>query len=513
MSAVHSKAWRTEPAHRAPPDQKPRLKYETLLVVAPGVVLATLLTAWNYSSKPLWRDEWYTLSTANRPLLDMLEIIKGPDVGLAGFYSVMHLWLLVDDAVWWLRLPSALATVALSVVTALLARRLAGLAAGVSAGLLIAVLPPVVLHAQEARAYPLVLLTTTATALLMLRYRDHPTPRLAWGLVVVAALPGCLHPIVGLPAVAGLFLGAVISPGRAARSRLVLISLPAAAGGLLLIAAGFRQQVGAATQERPSVGDLAALPGSLVGPLWITALLWGLVVVGLVSLGSPRPPRHGAGTWVVLTCWLLAPFVVVSGMGLGGSFFRARYVSDATPVLAVLAAMGLGCLVGIVVSRRHLATTLVVGGATIVALVPLVPAAGLLRDRTYYADDPRSAALAIAADTQPGDAVVYIGPTARGMTTYYLPDSTMLDDVLMTQSPAQSKSITGREVPEEDRDEALSGHPRVWVVALTSGGTWPDEAKAADATANRSRISDDEYGNVRVELWEDSLKSTRRGDR
>lgn len=501
MSTVDSKPGRTEPAHLTRRDQGPRRRYETLLVVAPGMALAVLLTGLNYSGKPLWRDEWYTLSTADRPFVDMLEIVKGPDVGLAGYYGVMHLWLLVDDTVWWLRLPSALATVALSVVTALLAHRLAGAGAGVVAGLLVAVLPPVVLHAQEARAYPLVLLTTAVTALLVLRYREHPTLRLAWWLAMVAALPGCLHPIVGLPAVAGLFLGAVLSPRQASRLRLVLISAPAAAGGLLLIGAGFRQQVGAATEERPSVADLVALPGSLVGPLWLTALLWTLALLGFVALARPRRTRSGRGAWLVLACWLLAPLLVVSGMGLGGSFFRARYVSDAAPALAVLAAVGLASLAGVIGSHRRAVTIAVTAAATAVVLVALVPTADLFRDRSYYADDPRSAALAIATGAAPGDAVVYVGPTARGMTTYYLPAGAPLDDALMTESPAQSRSITGREVPEEERGTALAGHPRVWVVAMTSGGAWPDEAKAADATAGRSRVSEGRYGNVRVEVW------------
>lgn len=495
-----SGATSTRPSHRSgsTPSRHRPAGTSLLVSTAPGAVLALVFTAWHYSSKPLWRDEWYTLSTADRPFTGMLEIVKGPDVGLAGFYGVMHLWLLVDDSVWWLRLPSAAATVALSVVTALLARRLAGTAAGVVSGLLVATLPPVFAHAQEARAYPLVLLTTTLTALLMLRYRDSPTAHRGWWLAGVAALPGCLHPIVGLPAVAGLFLGAVIAPGRAKRARLVVVSSPAAVGGLLLVAAGFRQQVGSATPPPVAPGALSELPRSLAGPLWMTVLLWVLASVGLLIVARRHRATDDQGTWILLVCWLLAPLVVVSGMGLGGSFFRARYVSDAAPVFAVLAAIALTEPLRTAVSRLWV---LAAAAIVLVVLTRGSLAMADVRDQGYYSDDPRSAAAALAAGARPGDAVVYTGRTARGMTTYYLPRGTPVEDALMTRTPMESQSIEGQEVAADQRSSALSAYERVWVVGATLGGELSDSTKVADVTEGRRQVDRTDYGGFRVELW------------
>ena len=474
----------------------------TALVIAPGMLLATVLTALNYSSKPLWRDEWYTLSTADRPLLGMLEIIKGPDVGLAGFYSAMHLWLSLGDAIWWLRLPSALATVALSVVAALLARRLAGAPAGFLAGLLVAALPPVFTHAQEARAYPLVLLTTTLTALLVLRYRDSPTPQRGWWLAAAAVTPGCLHPIVGLPAVAGLFLGAVLAPGRARRSRLVALSAPAAVGGLLLIAAGFRQQREGSTPEPAALADLARLPLTLAGPVWLALLLWGSAVAGLVFLAHQGAPARDGRSWLVLTCWLAAPLVVVSGMGLAGSYFRDRYVSDAAPALAVLVACALAHLLSAGPSRLRVVAVVAVTAAV---LVPGIVTAVDFRSQSYDADDPRSAAASLALAARPGDAVVYVGTTARGLTTYYLrkeaPGEDVPDDVLMSATPLESQSLTGREVPADERTKTLSEHQRVWVVGATVSGKIPDPEKVADVTQGRRMVRQEDHGGFRTQLW------------
>ena len=467
--------------------------------MAPGVVLAVVLTAWRYSSKPLWRDEFYTWDTARRSLAQMVVLLRdNPDVGLTGYYAAMHLWLLVSTSVWWLRLPGAVATVVVAGTLAVLGRRVGGTAVGVVAGLLAAALPAVAVHAQEARPYPLVLASVSLTVLAMLRYRENPGQGRAWALAVVAAAPGCLHPIVGLPVVVGIFAAALLAPGRAPRAGVVLTSLPAAVGGgalVLLAAQAAPPQDPAARQSLTQLTDLAAAP---VGAWWLTAALWAAAAVGVIALHRGRSRLDAAGFPILLGA-LVAPFVVVCAMGLAGSFSQPRYVSAATVPLAVLAALGLAAAA----SRlpRSL-STLALGAATLgVVLALLVPVVSL-RQARFFGDDPRSGTLSLASHLQPGDAVAFNGATTRGLTDLYLPAGTRLEDTLLARSPTASSTIWGIDAPEDAWPRLLGPHPRLWVVSTSpSGARWDDDPRFARLTADRSMLTRESYGNWHLTLW------------
>lgn len=259
-----------------------------LLALLPGLLLATALTAWRFDAKPMWRDEWYTLGTADRPLLDVLHLVSGSqDVGLAGYYSAVHAWLLLGDGTAWLRLPSAVGTLVLVAATVAVARRQAGRAAGVVAGLLAAVAPEVVAHAQEARPYPLVLAGVACTLWSLLRYRERPGPGRAWTVALVAVVPGTLHPIAGLPAVVGMLGAASLRPGLASRREIVAVALPAAVTGSVLVGAALVVAAGQSSGPPPTADDLPLLLTSLTGGRWLAAGTLVAATAGALALRRP----------------------------------------------------------------------------------------------------------------------------------------------------------------------------------------------------------------------------------
>jgi mannosyltransferase len=458
------------------------------------------LTAWRYDDKPMWRDEYFTYGTVNRDLPGMLSILDGPDIGLAGYYSLMHLWMLLSDSTWWLRAPGALATVATAGLVALLGRRLGGMAVGVASGLLICVMPAVVTHAQEARAYPFVLLATTATALCLLRHLDVPTTRTRGVLAVVAVLPGLIHPLPGLPAVAGMFAGALLAPGQERRPLLVLTAIPAAVVGCGLVVAGYLQQGDVDPGPKTGLTGLISFHQNFAATRPFSALLALLALVGLVRVARSRGP------WLVLVGWCAAPVVVIGGLGLAGSYFRFRYVASITSAVVVLVAVGVVVLAAFAAraarlqDRPVLAHGLTAAGI-VVLLVPLGADALRFRATPFYADDTRAAVEQFASRYRQGDAVVFSGLVGRGSTEFYLPPGTSIDDTLLLEAPVPSGTLAGVEVAASRRAAVLEDRDRVWVVGTVSRGDWSSAALGEEVAADRVLQERYDRGLFVYELW------------
>lgn len=502
MSAVDSKPGRTEPAHLAPPGKKPRLTRETLLIVAPGTVLAILLTAWNYSSKPMWRDEWFTYGTVERPFTGMVNLLADKDGGLAGFYLLMHAWMLMGDSVAWMRVPAAVCTVLVAALTALVGRRVAGPAVGVVSGLLIALMPTVIDHAQEARAYPLVLAAVTATALAALCLQDSPSTGRWVALSALGYLATALHPLPGAPAVAGIFLGLLLCPGPAARWRILVAGVPAGLVAATLIALGYLQQ---------GVTDTANGGGirQAINVRFLMAPGWGLLLVMLaLSALSLVTLRHRSSRLVLLLAWIVVPLLSLTALISLGSFFKPRYASAIVPAACVLVAVGV-VLVAAAAARAlpsryyTLSQGIVVSVVTLGLLVPLVPNAARTLDSPFRTDDPRAATDALVAGYRDGDAVIYSGSMARGLTEHYAPAGEDLEDPLLVRSPLASDSITGEELPIDQAASAVEDYERLWVVGTLSGpgDQWNSQKRVDTVTTGRGLIEERTFGRYRLQLW------------
>lgn len=483
-----------------------------LATVVPGALLSTVLTAWHYSSKPMWRDEWFTYGTAERSLPQMARLLSESDGGLVGFYLFTHAWMSFGDSLAWVRLPAAIATVVLTALTALVGRRLGGPLVGALSGLIVAVLPSVTDHAQEARAYPLVIAATVATALAALRYRETASRQRGVVLAVLAVVAVVTHPLPGAPAVAGIVLGLLRAPGDARRSRVVLLAAPAGAAALALVAWGASQGGGSSNP-----GGLRSL-GFMLTLRFAVAPTWALLVVLLLlsSVGALALVGSRRGESVLVLAWIAVPVATITASIFAGSFSEARYLSAVVPAAAVLAAAGsvaVGRAIAAVLVRRpgHDAryapwvgpvTATVLTAAVVLAYLPGVAE---LRQSPYMKDDLRGASAYLTAESRPGDGVVYSGTTARGMTENYSPEvAARLDDVLLAVAPLPAGSIRGTEISAAERPTAATDNSRIWVIGARSTSGWRSQEAVDDLTAGFQLRAQESFGSWFIERWDRS---------
>ncbi len=485
--------------------------------VLPGALLALALSAWRFSAVPLWRDEWITWSVVVRPWGSMVALLSERDGGLWPFYAAMHAWMLVDDSVAWMRVPSGLATVVAVVVTALVGRRVAGPLAGALSGVVLAILPAVVAHAQQARAYPEVMALAALTALAALRWRAAPTPGRTAALAVVAAATVAAHPLPGVPAVAGLIAALLASPGAGRRPAAALAGAPAALLAGVLVAVGARQ-VGLVLTDAPGGLETLARFRLVLAPRWWT--LW--LLAALAVAGARWVWHRGRGSSLLLLAWAAAPPLVLAGLVAAGSFSTRRYLVAGLPAVAVLVATGavaLGAVVASTVAARAGVAGAGVSSAgarragqpwvaptvalALVAVVVAALAPGAIARRTapYAGDDPRSAAHHVAAHQRAGDVVVHGGPFARGMTGFYAPAGTVPADPLLASDRLASDTVDGVDLPAEAQRAAVAGAPRLWVVATHDGAALEGAETIDRVTAGRARLEQESFGNVVVQLW------------
>ncbi|GAB7190145.1 hypothetical protein NUM3379_08510 [Kineococcus sp. NUM-3379] len=463
------------------------------------VLVAVPVTAWRYDTKPLWRDEFYSLATAAREYPVMLRGLLVTDAGMGPWYALLRPWVLLSQDEAWLRLPGALAGVLACALTALVAARLAGPVAGAAAGVLLAVVPLVAQHTQEARPYPVVLACLAATAYGLLRDRD--TPRTRWLLLWTAGATGAaaLHVLTGGPAAVALVGWALLFPGRARRVRLALAGALPAAVCAGMVAVGVWQAPDRIPEGFPLLARTAGLWHAFAGTPPALLALAVLCAAGAAALRRDPPAL------VLVLTWALVPVAAVVASAAAGQLFDSRYTVGAAPGLAVLAGVGAAALArrrahGPGARRARPAVAALLVAAVVACQVPRI---AVIRHRPFSTDDVRSAAAVVAGNARPGDAVVHLGNTSRPMLRYYLPAGVSLDDVLLVRDPLRAVSVGGDELPEQARAAALAGRGRVWLVGVELGEPWEQVFAASVRPARQGRVLElgGSHGRYRVELW------------
>ena len=143
---------------------------KALRLLAGLVILAAALRFWRIGHQSFWLDEVFTVRLVNEDLGGMLKGVRETESTPHLFYSLAWLWeKLVGDGEAALRSLSALFGIATVPVAYLAARELFRPAAALTAAALVAVNPWLVWYSQEARAYALLVLLSTAALLFFLR--------------------------------------------------------------------------------------------------------------------------------------------------------------------------------------------------------------------------------------------------------------------------------------------------------------------------------------------------------
>jgi hypothetical protein len=225
-----------------------------LAVLAAILGVAAWLRVVHLGTPSLWWDELVEIRTADRPLGDVLRIVRdGPSFAgsnggaMPADYVLLHAYLRAvpvpapapERLEAYFRTPACEASIAAVAALALLGRALFGSATGALAALLLATSLPAMLYAAEARPYSLFTLATVLDVAAFAGVVRAPGRVGRWALYLVANLLYVFTGVFGLLVIAVQYgvLGAIALRRRADRParRLVLAS----GAALALVVGGY----------------------------------------------------------------------------------------------------------------------------------------------------------------------------------------------------------------------------------------------------------------------------------
>ena len=396
--------------------------------------MAAVLRLFQLGHQSLWIDEQFTLTAAGLPgslvWRDLLDNVHGPLHTLAVAAAAS----MGGTAEWVLRLPSALAGIAMVPVMAWLAARFAGRETAVPAAWLAAGSPFLVWYSQEARNYAFVMLAAVASTAVLLEFAANGrlTAAARYLLLAAAGALSNLSFVLLVP----FHLRVWLSPGPARPARVRALVL--AAGLAVLVAAPWLPAIGGIWDwsrllpGRAVAADEAALRGGTTFhaaalPFALHAMLVGYtggpslrelrvdafgalrahlpevlaaaaVFGALLALGLRALARRGRLTDTLL--WLVAPALVVSYFAANNfKVFNPRYLAVSLPcVLLVVAA-----------AFADLGPRAKRGLGAAVALLWALSLGRLAFDPAYGREDYRTALAHVRAGWLPGERVLAVG--------------------------------------------------------------------------------------------------------
>lgn len=359
-----------------------------------------------------------------------------------------------------LRIPSALAGVALTPVMFFLGRRMFGTRTGVLATAIVAVSPPLVVWAQQAQGYSLGTLLVASSALAMLRAIERPTKRrwLVYDLLAVLSI----YTIVW----AGLFLVAQWLPVVLARGRVRLGEMLTVAGGVgvacvplvvlsVRTGSGSVLRMNAAPSTSEGTHIIQELSSGVAPELFATTLVVGVVtVVGvicwiaggaeLLSRIRRAPGDFETMCLGIALSWLLLPLVIDPLFSIAyRSIFVPAYLVESVPAGATVVAF-----VFVKVLPRFLSLSMAAAFLALL-LAALVPTYGVSFEQ--YAQ----AARYISSASRPRDCLTanktgiisnlayyfWLHPGSRVLPRLVLPNMTWSDSLdLLFRAPSSSDS-------------------------------------------------------------------------
>jgi mannosyltransferase len=427
--------------------------------------LTLAVGAYRLDAKSMWHDELFSVAAARLDLPGLIQVASTGEAQMSLYYQLLHWWIaLAGDSEAGVRALSLLAGAGAVLLAYALGRKLVGSPhAFLGAGFL-AVHAFFVLHAQEARAYTLLLLLTTASSLLFLRAVERPSAGRWAAYAIVSALGLYAHlfaawTIAAHGCVLLLGLGRPMPRvrGGVALAAIVALSLPLLWWMLETPSDAFSWIV------RPNRNTLQTLVHDFsgFGGLPVALLLTGLGGA-FVLWGQPATPRNAPVLRWTKAFLLLWASVVVFGPVVASFLVRPmfvpRYVISALVPLLLLAAGGI----------------LLIRPGWLRAAVLLVVLAALGRGvHRWYGASPlenwRGSIALLLERAKPGDGVVFHRSYGRFAFDFYSARHSGGTRGLEPVFPAEPwNTVTLRNGRQIDAETWLQTHevlqPRVWTL-------------------------------------------------
>jgi mannosyltransferase len=400
-----------------------RHRIEVYLLPVLVTLLAMALNLHRLDSQSLWFDELATLTGAGwrgnwlDAIQKPLTIPTTPKPPLS--YVVTHLFLLLGERDFFLRLPAAVfATLTIPLVYAL-GRALFDRQVGLLGAFLLAIAPLQIRYAQEARMYAMWSFLLMLSLYLFWRAVRSQEGRW-WFLFAVATILALYSHLFALLALGVMILFALWVLVRPAirtrfpfRSRHFIVALVfillAYAPMIPFLSKGLVSGEGLGGEAVPDWG-LGALVGALrlfsggndVGS-WVCGSL--LVLAAVVMAWKDREALTLAALWIAL------PFIIILGLPFGHNV-RIRYFLFVLPVYLLLVAYGLRVVTQWLVSRagrlKPLANSQVTRVLAGVTLLGILAAINVPSIAAYYAETKqnwRDATRLVCTLAEPGDQI------------------------------------------------------------------------------------------------------------
>lgn len=390
----------------------------------PGLAGALLLGAASVlvglGASSLFVDEVYSWQAARLPLGEVHAKVLADEVAPDTYYLALHAWIRAfGDGEWIMRLPSAVAAIALVAAVWWLAAAIDRRAAA-SAAVLCALSPLVLQYGQQVRSYVFAMLAVTLAAGAAIRCAQAAGARrraffwAAVALCVAAFWINYTSAVASFPILLWLLVARDLVPARerfvgvGAAVAICAALLPQALHQLRLHPAGlegfagmtFRNLtgvVGAPFDGRVSAGAL---------PQAIAAVLCAAALAGVLSRRSGR--WAGARGLALLAALPIVALIVRTLAG--ADVLASRYVAVAAPLVIVVVALW--------ATRLPAALRLAV-----VALLAGIALAGSIRSHLPEGHDSDVRALSehVAEHASPGEAIVVSDVVGLTVFSYYLP--------------------------------------------------------------------------------------------
>lgn len=474
-------------APRTPPAPPRAAGHTTRTAALLGLLGFGVSFAWSWQPS-FWGDEAASIMSAQRPLPSLFRMLGNVDAVHGGYYLFLHYWIdLFGASELSVRLPSAIAVGVATAGTFVLARSLLGERVAIIAALIFAILPRVTYLGAEARSYALATAAAVwSTALLVRALRPGTSGTDASDRAPRAALWAGYAALLGVGIV--LFadvllilpahgLAVLLLPGTLALRRRCLAPWSVATASALAMAApvlvwGFaqREQI-SFIQRRPLPGLRETTVVQWFGTVPLAVLACALILVAgigaLARRGGGTPPVSNGRPLAVVLAWLLVPTIVlVAATYLGAALYSARYLSFATPAVAIAMAAG-------VVSLR--ASWL---QASVVLLAVALALPAYVAQRGEFAknrgSDWRQASEVLQAGARPGDAVLFDenGRPSRKprLALHVYPEAFEgLTDVRLARPYQATDGLWDVTAPLSAAVDRLAGTNRVWLLLRVGG--------------------------------------------
>lgn len=412
------------------------------LVVLAGVTTWSFVIAAVFVGVPAyWWDEAATVLMAGRPWDSFTATIRNVDAVHAAYYLLMRGWAeLFGFGTLAMRLPSAAAVAATSLVLVHLGRAHSSMTVGVLAGIIYPLIPAVVWAAGEARSFALSALLAALVLLTLVRALDRPTDRWRWALLALAITAASWTFLFSILMVPGALIFVTREQWRRRWPAITAATVAALAGTvpLALFAAGQRRQV----SWIPDAGWGSTLETILTEQYLrgtgqsFALLFWGLLAIGVVIAWTTQQDDRRLIVAYATIVGVPTLALALSGPVLGEPMYVQRYLLFTAPALVMLVAL--------VLARRSMDAI-----AVILVILLVVGAGPSLRSRL----DPMSksswplAVETLGSRAEPGDAMIAFSSHLTGARAIY-PESVgslpLLNETVTPQmAPQQISPSTG----------------------------------------------------------------------